>query len=120
MTVLDHISYFNEFQDGVVICPDHTSSKKVALLYTGGTIGMTRKEGQTLYPDSNYLMKRLMSIEDFRDPSMPAMTLFSASNLLDSSYMNATQWIGIANKIKEIYNAVRVLFSRANKLFVMR
>lgn len=111
MTDQLYVDYLNSFQDGFEICPQHKSNKKVALLYTGGTIGMTRKDGGTLYPDSEYLKNRLMSIEDFRDSSMPAITLYSANTLLDSSYMNDVQWIGIAKKIKSLYNDVSIVLT---------
>ena len=63
------------------------SKKKIAIIYTGGTIGMERSEnGYT--PSPNSLQQTLEGISDLRHPDMPEWSLLEFSPLLDSSNMS--------------------------------
>lgn len=75
---------------------------KIGIIYTGGTIGMTRtKDGYA--PRSGYLAKALSHIEDLYRDSIPQWDLEEITPLLDSSDMAVEDWNRIANLIRDRY-----------------
>jgi hypothetical protein len=69
--------------------------KKILILNTGGTIGMTRTE-KGYMPDREYFRKALMNMDSLRAPGMPAWDLAETEELLDSSNMTVRDWNEIA------------------------
>ena len=79
------------------------TEKKICLLHTGGTIGMTRSE-RGYVPKEGYLEKMLQDISDLYVPGMPRFELHELSPLLDSSNMAVAEWNRIGGKIAELYD----------------
>ena len=93
-----------------------TSQRTVAVLYTGGTIGM--KRGPRGYaPERGYLAERMASMGIFHDPSAERFTLpasehgpplryeiFEYDRLVDSSNMRREDWVGIARDIERLHD----------------
>lgn len=77
--------------------------KKICLLHTGGTIGMTRSV-QGYIPKEGYLSGMLEGISDLHVDGMPGYDLCELSPLLDSSNMAVSEWNRIGEKIAELYN----------------
>ena len=77
--------------------------KKVLIIYTGGTIGMTRTENGYA-PQSGRFRAALDAISDLRADVMPAWELVETSPLLDSSNMTVHEWNMIARLIAEGYD----------------
>lgn len=77
--------------------------KKICIIYTGGTIGMTRTE-KGYAPKEGYLRERLEAIEDLKDLRVPRWDMVEMSPLLDSSNMTVHQWNKIAEEIDKRYN----------------
>ena len=78
--------------------------KKICIIYTGGTIGMTRTE-DGYAPKANYLATALTHIEDLYRAPMPEWELLEMAPLLDSSNMAVEEWNRIASVIGERYTA---------------
>lgn len=77
--------------------------KKVLIIYTGGTIGMTRTE--TGYaPKKGYLFDELMKIPDLDAPEVPDWDMLELSPLLDSSNITVHEWNKIATEIEKRYD----------------
>jgi len=76
--------------------------KKILLIYTGGTIGMS-KSPNGYVPKPQFLQQYLEGIPAFRDESMPEWKLIELSPLLDSSNMTVLDWNHIGQIIKEHY-----------------
>ncbi|MBQ9121646.1 MAG: asparaginase [Clostridia bacterium] len=77
---------------------------KICIIYTGGTIGMTRTE-DGYAPKADYLAIALTHIEDLYRDSMPQWDLIEMNPLLDSSNMAVGDWNRIAAAIGERYEA---------------
>ncbi len=77
--------------------------KRICLLHTGGTIGMTRSEHGYI-PKEGYLEKKLLEIKDLHSKEMPKYEFFELSPLLDSSNMAVAEWNRIGAKISELYD----------------
>ena len=75
-------------------------NKKICLLHTGGTIGMTRSENGYI-PKEGYLEKMLADIPDLFVEGMPAFELCELSPLLDSSNMAVAEWNRIGSAIAQ-------------------
>ncbi len=76
--------------------------KRVAILYTGGTIGM--KPGPDGYaPEPGHLSRLMASMPDFSAPEVPAYVIREYEPLLDSSNMGPRHWQIIARDIAELY-----------------
>ena len=80
------------------------TNKKICLLHTGGTIGMTRSE-QGYVPKEGYLEGMLKGISDLKVQGMPEYELHELSPLLDSSNMAVAEWNRIGEKIAELYDS---------------
>ena len=78
--------------------------KKVCLIHTGGTIGMARTENGYA-PKAGHLMSILSEMKELESSELPAFDLLEYDPLLDSSNISVTQWIKMAQDIKENYDA---------------
>ena len=78
------------------------SSPKILIVNTGGTIGSC-KTPQGYRPTSGYLRGVLEKHPDFADPELPRFVIQEFDPLLDSSTMNPTQWLQIADRIRRNY-----------------
>ena len=76
--------------------------RKVLLLYTGGTIGMTRSPNGYA-PQSGRFRAALDEISDLRSPALPEWELMELEPLLDSSNMTVHEWNKIARAVAENY-----------------
>ena len=73
-------------------------SKRVLIVYNGGTIGMKRSD--TGYsPESGYLQAQMKLIPAFRHPSLPEWKIIEQRPLIDSSNMHPDRWWSIAKAI---------------------
>ncbi len=79
------------------------ANKRICLLHTGGTIGMTRSEHGYI-PKEGYLEKKLADIRDLHAEGMPSYELHELSPLLDSSNMAVAEWNRIGKKIADLYD----------------
>ncbi len=77
--------------------------KKVLIIYTGGTIGMTRTDNGYA-PRSGYFRAALDDIADLHAPEMPAWEFVELSPLLDSSNMTVHEWNRIAGIVEQEYD----------------
>ena len=78
-------------------------NKRICLLHTGGTIGMTRSE-LGYVPKEGYLSQMIRTISDLYVEGMPSFELFELSPLLDSSNMAVAEWNRIGKKIADLYD----------------
>jgi L-asparaginase len=73
-------------------------ARRVAILHTGGTIGMRR--GRSGYaPASGYLTQLLRGLTELSHPETPAWVLFEQKPLQDSSNVRPRDWLRIALEI---------------------
>ena len=79
------------------------NSKRIAIIYTGGTIGMMPSE-QGLVPEAGYLPKRLQQEPRLQSASVPDFDLIEYSPLLDSSDMEPADWHRLAKDISHRYS----------------
>lgn len=77
--------------------------KKVCIIYTGGTIGMT-KTPNGYAPCKGFLEKTLLENPDFHSDKLPRWDLVEMNPLLDSSNMAVKEWNVIAEEIEKRYN----------------
>ena len=77
--------------------------KNVLMIYTGGTIGMTRTENGYA-PQSGRFRAALDEISDLHAPELPAWELTELEPLLDSSNMTVREWNQIARVVAENYD----------------
>jgi len=75
---------------------------RVLLIYTGGTMGMTKVNG-SLQPTRGYLPKRISEMSEMSDPEMPQLDLIEYDPLLDSSNIGPAEWAAMANTIEKHY-----------------
>lgn len=78
--------------------------KHVLIIYTGGTIGMTRTDNGYA-PRSGYFRAALDAISDLHSSEMPAWDFMELSPLLDSSNMTVHEWNRIAELIAQQYDS---------------
>lgn len=79
------------------------NTKKVCIIYTGGTIGMTNT-AKGYAPCNGFLEKKLLEIKDFQSDKLPKWDLVELSPLLDSSNMTVHEWNLIAEEIEKRYH----------------
>lgn len=79
--------------------------RRVAVLNTGGTIGMKPDAAGALAPCPGYLAERMLGMHEFARNDMPAVDLFELLPLLDSSDMGPDDWLRIAAEIAARYDA---------------
>ena len=77
--------------------------KNILMIYTGGTIGMTRTENGYA-PQSGRFRAALDEISDLRAPELPAWELTELEPLLDSSNMTVREWNQVARVVAENYD----------------
>lgn len=80
------------------------TDRKICIIYTGGTIGMT-PTANGFAPARGQLMKELAAIRDLSSPDMPKWELVEFDPLLDSSNITYEQWNRIAACIEERYDS---------------
>ena len=78
--------------------------KKILIINTGGTIGMTRTE-KGYAPNAAYFRKALLNMDSLRAPGMPAWDMIELLPLLDSSNMAVSDWNRIGELVSENYDA---------------
>ncbi len=76
--------------------------KKVYLIYTGGTIGMTNTVNGYA-PKKGFLQQEMADIKALSSSEMPHYTLNEYEPLLDSSNISVREWIKIARDIRDHY-----------------
>ncbi|AMD92196.1 L-asparaginase 1 [Desulfomicrobium orale DSM 12838] len=76
--------------------------KRVAILYTGGTIGM-KPTPDGYAPEPGHLSRLMASMPDFSAPEVPAYIIREYEPLLDSSNMGPRHWQIIARDIAKLY-----------------
>lgn len=76
--------------------------KKICILYTGGTIGMVPTE-KGFAPKQGYFRDAISSIDDLKEPGMPAWDMIEFDPLLDSSNIALDQWNQIGRAISDNY-----------------
>ncbi len=79
-------------------------SKKVLIIYTGGTVGMKKTE-QGYTPAPGFLAEVMDLIPDMSREDFPSWDLYEMSPLLDSSNMAVREWNAIASVIYENYES---------------
>jgi len=77
------------------------STKRVKLLYTGGTIGMQEDEHGSLVPSPGYLTNELATMPEMSE--MPSVDVQEFDPLIDSSDMDKKVWVKIAELIEANY-----------------
>lgn len=94
------------------LVPNYNNEKNIynqdpscLVIYTGGTIGMTRSP-EGYHPGKGYLLDKISQMREvFEDPSLPAFDILEFDKLLDSSSMGPTDWYKIANIIGDHYES---------------
>lgn len=90
--------------------PPSEKQDKVAVIYTGGTIGMTPNINGHLSPegrshsDTNFLTHLITTNKIFHHPDIPKFDLFTTLPLLDSANMDQNDWFRIARIIQRLYD----------------
>ena len=79
-------------------------NKKVLVVYTGGTIGMTVSENGYV-PQLDAFHERLNLISELHEQSMPSWDIIDMIPLLDSSNIAVNEWNSIARIIYDNYSA---------------
>ena len=79
------------------------NGKKVLIVYTGGTIGMTKTENGYA-PQRGHLSEALANISDLGRIGMPEIDVYEMPKLLDSSNISVGEWNGIASVIYDRYD----------------
>lgn len=77
--------------------------KKVLIIYTGGTLGMTHNSAGALEPKPGFLTRYIEELPEFRHDEMPQYTIIEYSPLIDSSCMVPAHWVKIATDIEINY-----------------
>ena len=75
---------------------------KVAIIHTGGTIGMTRTS-EGYQPDGAYFRNAIFHMDSLRAPGMPSWDFFECDPLLDSSKMSLKEWNMMGKMIADRY-----------------
>ncbi|MFZ5944628.1 MAG: asparaginase [Bacillota bacterium] len=76
--------------------------KRVYIIYTGGTIGMTKSESG-YKPTPDYLQYQMDNILELKSSIMPEYTIHEYKPLLDSANMTPEIWTAIAQDISDNY-----------------
>jgi L-asparaginase len=77
--------------------------KRVYVVYTGGTIGMT-STADGYAPASGFLARQMTAMPELTHRSMPQYTIHEYAPLLDSSNMTPAEWHLIASDISDHYD----------------
>ncbi|KAH0570135.1 L-asparaginase [Spironucleus salmonicida] len=94
-----------------LLCPmsalPSSPSKSIAIIYTGGTIGMSKTQSNTFHIDHDIVKNSLESNPIFHHAQMPPFMLFNLETPLISYQMDPGSWMMIGNAIFEIYEHFR-------------
>ncbi|CAD2218447.1 L-asparaginase [Angomonas deanei] len=85
-----------------------SSSRRVLVLYVGGTIGMKKNAKGSLEPCPNYLTQEMNNMQELKPSASSAVAQFEVKEyetLLDSSDMNHRDHLRIANDVAKHYEA---------------
>ena len=88
----------------VVKARSSPAQRAVAVLNTGGTIGMRANAAGALEPCAGYLAQRMLELPELRRAETPAVSLFELLPLLDSSDMGSEDWLRVARAIEALYD----------------
>lgn len=77
--------------------------KRVYIAYTGGTIGMARRDDGSYAPAPGYLAELMAALPELRDPRAPAYTVREYEQLRDSATMAPADWTAMAEDIAARY-----------------
>ena len=78
-------------------------SKKIYIIYTGGTIGMVAAaNGYT--PQAGYLLNKIKHIKEFYHDAVPEFVIDEHHNLIDSANVQPQNWINLAQQITHHYD----------------
>ena len=80
------------------------SEKKILIVYTGGTIGMSTTP-QGYAPELHVFLENVHKIEELHRPTMPKWQIICMNPLLDSSNVAVHEWNEIAQVIADNYDA---------------
>jgi L-asparaginase len=80
-----------------------TERKRVYIAYTGGTIGMARRDDGSYAPAPGYLRQLMASLPELRDPRAPAYEIHEYPQLRDSATMTPRDWTAMADDIAAHY-----------------
>ena len=78
-------------------------SKKICIIYTGGTIGMIPGE-YGYVPSEKALYDAIASMKDLKKEGMPEVDIVQFDPLLDSSNMSVAEWNKIGETVAERYD----------------
>lgn len=76
--------------------------KRVCIIYTGGTIGMTQTD-KGYAPCKGFLKQKMLQTEDLCSDQLPSWDLVELDPLLDSSNMTVREWNIIVGEIEKRY-----------------
>ena len=91
-----------EPHENVVFWCEDKMKKSILIVYTGGTIGMSKSvNGYT--PQLTSFIQELNSIQELRDVCMPHWDIQAMDPLLDSSNVSVEEWNAIAQIVADNY-----------------
>ena len=77
---------------------------RVLVIYTGGTLGMTHREGSlSPEPEQGNLAALIRNMPEFGDTSLPAVDMLEYDPLLDSSNVGPAEWAMLAESVGAHY-----------------
>ena len=77
---------------------------RVLIIYTGGTLGMTHREGSlSPEPEQGNLAALIRNMPEFGDTSLPAVDMLEYDPLLDSSNVGPAEWAMLAESVGAHY-----------------
>eukprot|EP00636_Phaeomonas_parva_P011685 CAMPEP_0118879900 /NCGR_PEP_ID=MMETSP1163-20130328/19576_1 /TAXON_ID=124430 /ORGANISM="Phaeomonas parva, Strain CCMP2877" /LENGTH=379 /DNA_ID=CAMNT_0006816147 /DNA_START=288 /DNA_END=1427 /DNA_ORIENTATION=- len=82
---------------------DPVAAKHILVLYTGGTMGMTRGANGLLSPHKGYLTEQIKTMREFNEAGMPEVTVIEFEHLQDSADFDPSDWAAIAGQIERHY-----------------
>ncbi len=78
------------------------NQRKVLMIYTGGTIGMSNSD-HGYVPEINSFVEQLNHIEELQSEKMPKWDIYVMAPVLDSSNISVDQWNEIATIVSDHY-----------------
>ena len=86
----------------VPLRPGVDNPGRVLLIYTGGTLGMSKQNG-SLAPTKGYLRQAIQRMPEVLDESIPEIDLLEYDPLVDSSNIAPEDWSRLASQIRDYY-----------------
>lgn len=116
-TPVSHLAYGVGTDTNALINPTNTTnnindddnvvitgkSRKVLIIFTGGTIGMSMSSGGYLRPHKGFLHSVLSSFTEIAHPDMPLFDVLEWDDPKDSSDFSPDDWIKLGTQINEHY-----------------